>query len=70
MGEVGGCLVRVCRFDVLSAYLNSANPALSSHCGLCTLILCADTLDPRIHWYVARTEVMAILLLTYPRVFE
>ena len=52
------------------SYLNGDYLALSSHCGLCTLILCAGTLDPRIHWWVARTKVMVILLLTYPHVFE
>ena len=55
---------------VCCSYLNSANPAPSSHCGLCTLILCAGTRDPRIHRWVARTKVMAILLLTYLHVFE
>ena len=70
MGGVGGWLVGVCQFDVLSAYLNRANPAPSSHCGLCTLILCAGNIYPRIHRCVARTKVMAILLLKYSHVFE
>ena len=41
-----------------------------SHCSLCTLILCAGTRDPLMHRCVARTEVISILLLTYPHVFE
>ena len=55
---------------VLIAYLNSTKLAPSSHCGLCTLILCAGTHDPLIHRCVARTKVIAILILTYPHVFE
>ena len=52
------------------SYLNRASPALSSHCGLCTLILCAGTRNPLMHWWVARTIVMATLLMTYPHVCE
>ena len=55
---------------VWSAYLNSARSALYSHCSLCTLILCAGTRDPLMHQCVAHTKVIAILLLTYPHVFE
>ena len=62
----GGC-VGVC---IASSYLNSASTASSSHCGLCTLILCAGTRDPRIQRWVDRTKVIAIRLLTYPHVFE
>ena len=51
------------------AYLNSASLAPSSHCGLCTLILCAGTRDPLMNRYVARTKVITILLLMYPHVF-
>ena len=36
LGGVGGLVV-----GGECSYLNSANPAPSSHCGLCTLILCA-----------------------------
>ena len=61
----GGWVLGVC-----CSYLNSANPAPSSHFGLCTLILCAGTRDPWIHQWVASTKVMATLLLTYPHVFE
>ena len=62
---VGGWFVVVGR-----AYLNSATPALSSHCGLCTLILCAGTRDLLMHRCVARTKVILILLLTYLHIFE
>ena len=48
------------------AYLKRLSPAPSSHCGRWMLILCAGTLDPRMHRCVARTKVMAILILTYP----
>ena len=51
-------------------YLNRARPAPSSHCGLCTLILCAGTHDPLMHLWVAHTIVMATLLVTYPHVCE
>ena len=51
-------------------YLNSARTALSFHCGICTLILCDDTRDPLMHRCVARTKVIAILLMTYPNVFD
>ena len=51
-------------------YLNRLILALSSHYGRCTLILCAGTLDPRMHWCVACTKVITILLLTYPHVLE
>ena len=46
------------------AYLKRLIPAPFSHCGCWTLLFCADTLDPLIHPFVARTKVMAILLLT------
>ena len=58
LGGWGGWVVVVGR-----AYLNSARPAPSSHCGLCTLILCAGTRDPLMHRCVARTKVVAILLM-------
>ena len=45
------------------AYLKRLIPAPSSHCGYRTLILCAGNLDPRMHWCVAQTKVMAILIL-------
>ena len=51
-------------------YLNRARPAPSSHCGLCTLILCAGIRDPLMHLWVARTIVMETLLVTYPHVCE
>ena len=56
--------------DPWCAYLNSLSPAPSSHCGRCTLIRCAGTRDPRMQQWLARTKVIAILLLTYPHVFE
>ena len=71
---VGG--VRGCGCGVLvygggpCSYLNRASPAPSPHCGLCTLILCAGTRDPLMHRWVARTIVMATLLVTYPHVCE
>ena len=52
------------------SYLNMASPAPSSHCGLYTLILCAGNRDPLMHRWVARTIVMATLLMTYPHVCE
>ena len=52
------------------SYLNRASPAPSSHFGLCTLILCAGTREPLMHRWVARTIVMATLLVTYPHVCE
>ena len=55
---------------VVRAYLNNARPDPSSHCGFCTLILCAGTRDPLMHRCAARTKVIAILLLLYPRIFE
>ena len=55
---------------VVRAYLNNARPDPSSHCGLCTLILCVGTRDPLIHRCVACTKVILILLLTYPQVLE
>ena len=53
-----------------AVYLNRARPAPSSHYGLCTLILCAGTRDPLMHLWVARTIVMATLLVAYPHVCE
>ena len=47
-----------CFVVVWNAYLNSARTAPSSHCGLCTLILCAVTRDPLMHQCVARTKVI------------
>ena len=44
--------------------------SVSSHLWCCTLIQCAGTLEPRIHWCVARTKVIPILILTYPHVRE
>ena len=55
---------------VVRAYLNNYRSALSSLCGICTLILCAGTCDPLMHRCVAHTRVIAILLLKYPHVFE
>ena len=52
------------------SYLNRASTAPSSHCGLCTLILCAGTRDLLMHRWVARNIVMATLLVTYPHVCE
>ena len=52
------------------AYLNRLIPAPSSHCRRWTLILCSGTLNPRMHRCVAGTDVMGILLLTYPHVLE
>ena len=65
----GGCGVLVYG-GVPCSYLNRDSPAPSSHCGLCTLILCAGTRDPLMHRWVARTIVMATLLVTYPHVCE
>ena len=36
----------------------------------CTLILCAVTLDSRLHWYVNRTKVMERIILAYLHVLE
>ena len=58
---VGGCM---------RAYLKRFIPAPSSHWGRCTLIRCSGTQDPRIQRWVARTKVIAILILTYPHVFD
>ena len=54
----------------LRAYLKRLSPAPSSHWGRCTLIQCTGTRDPCMQRWVARTKVIAILLLTYPHVFE
>ena len=62
----GGCV----GVGIASSYLNSASPSPFSHCGICTLILCAGTREPLMHRWVARTNVMATLLVTYPHVFE
>ena len=56
--------------DPWRAYLNWSSPVPSSHCGRCTLTRCARTQDPHMQRWVARTKVIAILLLTYPHVFE
>ena len=47
------------------AYLNILILAPSAHYRRWTLILCAGTLDLQIHQCVARTKVMATLILTY-----
>ena len=52
------------------AYMKRFSPAPSSHCGHCTLILCSDTLDPRIQRCMAHTKMMAIILLMFPKVLE
>ena len=49
---------------------NLAIPAPSSHWGRCTLVRCAGDQDPRMQRWLARTKVIAILLLTYPHVLE
>ena len=67
IGELGG-VGWFC--EPWSAFLNRFSPAPSSHCGRCTLIRCAGTQDPRMKWWVTRTKVIAILLLTYLHVFE
>ena len=74
---VGGCMRGIgvsagvgWHCDPWHAYLNRFSPAPSSHCGLCTLIWCAGTRDPRIQRWVACTKVISILLLTYPHVFN
>ena len=50
------------RFSRLGFYQNVYHkrfiPVSSYHYGLCMLILCDLTLDPRMHWCVARTKVM------------
>ena len=66
----GRGVVCLCMRGFPALYLNRASPAPSSHCGLCTLILCAGTRDPLMHRWVARTSVMATLLVTYPHVYE
>ena len=50
------------------AYLNMFILVPSSHSGRWTLILCASTLDPQMHWFVARTKVNEILLLMYAQI--
>ena len=67
---VGGGIFGVIVCGVYRSYLNRASPAPSSHCGLCTLILCAGTREPLMHRWVACTNVLATLLVTYPHVFE
>ena len=52
------------------AYLKSLILALSSHFRRWTPIFCAGTLYHRMHWYVARTKVMATLLLMYSHVLK
>ena len=52
------------------AYLKRLRPALSSQWRRWTLILCTGTVDPRMHRCVARTKLMATLLLTYPNFLE
>ena len=56
--------------DSWGPHLKSFSPAPSSHWGRCTLIRCAGKRDPRKKKCVARTKVMATLILTYPHVFE
>ena len=53
-----------------STYWKRFSPVPSSHCGRCTLIQCAVTLDPRMHHCVDCTKVTEILLLAYPHVLE
>ena len=74
---VGGCMHGIgvsagagCYCDTWRAYLNRFSPAPSSQCRRCTLIGCAGTRDPRIQRWMAHNKVIAILLLTYPHVFE
>ena len=45
-------------------YWKKRRPALSYHCGHCTLILCASTQEPRIQLWVALTRFMVTLLFT------
>ena len=52
------------------SYLNRFSPAPSSHWGLCKLIQCAGTQYPHMQRWVARTKVIAILLLIYTHVLE
>ena len=54
----------------MRAYLNRFILSPSSYCRRWTLILCAGALDIRMHQCVAHTNVMVILLLTYPHVHE
>ena len=68
VSEVLGGVGWLC--DPWRDYLNRFSPATSSHWGRCTLIRCASTRDPRMQRWVARTKVIAILLLMYPHVFE
>ena len=77
LAVVGGCIRGIgvlggagwlC--ETWHAYLNRFIPAPSSHCGRCTLIRCAGTRYPCMQWWVVHTKVIAILLLTYPHVFE
>ena len=51
------------------AYLKRLSPSPSSHWGRCTLIRCAVTQDQCMR-RVARTKVIAILLLTYQHIFK
>ena len=52
------------------AYQNMFGPAVSSHCCCCTLIRCADNLDPHMNQCVTCTKVFAIQILMYPHVLE
>ena len=70
VGGWGGGGWCACLWGCPCSHLNRASPAPSSHCGLCTLILCAGTRDPLMHRWVARTIVMATLLMRYPHVCE
>ena len=47
------------------AYLKSFSPVPSSHCGRFTLILCTNTLDPRMQCCVACNKLVEIILLMY-----
>ena len=52
------------------AYNKRFRPSPSSHCRHCTLIRRVRTLDHKLHWCVAFTKVMEIIILMYPHVLE
>ena len=69
MGGVGWRGRGVC-IDSWVPHLKRFIPATYSHWGRCTLILCTGTRDTHKKRCVARTKVMATLLLTYPHSYE
>ena len=57
-------------WDLSEGLPEKVDTSASYQGGRWMLILCAGTLDPRMHRCVARTKVMTFALLTYPHVLE